>query len=162
MYDAKQEFALIGATCVVSIAVITYEVYFRDYGNLTKKRRRKKFCNKNIVEICVSDLQSAEAAVIGGATSLELCSNRSEGGTTPSIGLVEQCAERFAGSNVQLNVLVRPRPGGFHYTSAEQEVIKRDVMAIRSAGADGLLAVFQLMLTIFRNCFWCTERRWNY
>ena len=46
------------------------------------------------VEICLSDIESAAAAVRGGATSLELCSDRAQGGVTPSFGLLEEVVAR--------------------------------------------------------------------
>jgi copper homeostasis protein len=93
-----------------------------------------------VVEVCVSDISSAIEAIRGGATSLELCSNRIEGGCTPSYGFIEQCKEyieNFENKNIQLNVLIRPRPGNFIYTNIEMKTIFRDINASKKAGADG-------------------------
>ena len=89
------------------------------------------------IEICVSDIESAKEAILGGANSLELCSNRIEGGITPSIGFVEECVQLFKMKSVEINVLVRPRPGDFCYTSNEFTTIIRDIEASRRAGATG-------------------------
>jgi hypothetical protein len=100
-------------------------------------RSKKMKQQDSIVEICVSDYESAKQAIEGGAMSLELCSNRLEGGTTPSVGLVESCVELVKGTNVTLHVLIRPRPGDFSYSDEEFEVIQRDILAAKQAGADG-------------------------
>ena len=69
------------------------------------------------IEISVSDIESAYQAWCGGANSLELCSNRSEGGTTPSLGLIEECVSRFQLQGcLEIHVLIRPRPGHFVYS----------------------------------------------
>jgi SAM-dependent methyltransferase len=48
------------------------------------------------VEICLSDIESAMAAQRGGATSVELCSDRAGGGVTPALGLIQECVRRYA------------------------------------------------------------------
>ena len=98
------------------------------------KNRENKFA---VVEICLSDIESAIQAVRGGATSLELCSNRIEGGITPSIGFVEECVHLFKETGIEINVLIRPRPGDFCYTKNEFSTIERDIKAINRAGATG-------------------------
>ena len=45
-----------------------------------RKRRSLKPNKKHTVEICLSDLQSLREACAGGCSSIELCSNRIEGG----------------------------------------------------------------------------------
>ena len=62
-----------------------------------------------ILEICVDSVESAQAAVAGGATRLELCGNLIIGGTSPRPYLIE------GGQKVGLpgGGLLRPRFGGF-------------------------------------------------
>lgn len=95
-------------------------------------------CQINIVEVCLSDVQSAIEAIKGGVTSLEICSNRLEGGITPSIGFIEECVDLCKSNGVEVNVLVRPRAGNFFYQQAEIDVIYKDILAIKKAGARGL------------------------
>ena len=97
-------------------------------------------CLEKTVEICVSDISSAHQAWLGGANSLELCSNRSEGGVTPSIGLIEECLARYCVPGLfQIHVLIRPRPGDFCYSSEEFEVMVRDASMARAMGVSGIV-----------------------
>jgi copper homeostasis protein len=112
---------------------------FRDSSQPMKKRESLKLQQSHTVEICVSDISSAIAAIHGGATSLELCSNRLEGGVTPSIGFVEECVRVCRNLSVEVHVLVRPRPGGFVYSPEEFEVIIRDISSFVAVGVDGIV-----------------------
>jgi hypothetical protein len=89
-----------------------------------------------IIEICVSDIESVAEAAQGGASSIELCANRKDGGTTPSTGLIQESLKLFPG---EIHVLIRPRPGNFVYTTQEFEVILKDAAAAQAAGATGEL-----------------------
>lgn len=91
-----------------------------------------------IYEICISDFISAVAAVNGGCTSLEVCSDRPQGGITPSLGLVEALVCSFK-NNVEIHVLIRPRPGDFNYSDDEFDIILRDIKAFKRAGVDGIV-----------------------
>ena len=86
---------------------------------IEKKRRRKlKSHSERITcEICLSDVTSAISAIEGGATSIELCTNRGEGGITPFIGLIQEVVFLSRGKSVEIHVLIRPRPGNFVYSA---------------------------------------------
>jgi copper homeostasis protein len=92
-------------------------------------------------EVCVDSVESAEAAQLGGADRIELCSALGEGGLTPSLGLMEVTRERL---RIPIAAMVRPRAGDFHATPAEFEVMRRDLLALKARGAD--LIVFGLLL----------------
>eukprot|EP01038_Epipyxis_sp_PR26KG_P004493 gene4493-6349_t len=119
--------------------IIKNEVRKETINSKIKTLKRNKCNNSNYVEICVSDIHSAYEAYKGGARSIELCANRLEGGITPSIGFIEQCVYLLQATDVQINVLIRPRPGDFVYSSVEFDVIQRDVAAAKAAGADGIV-----------------------
>jgi hypothetical protein len=59
------------------------------------------------VEVCLSDIESANNARRGGCNSIEVCSDRPQGGITPSYGLVEEIVRNKG--DVDVHVLIRPR-----------------------------------------------------
>ena len=89
-----------------------------------------------IIEIVVYNFESAVNAALGGANRVELCDNPGEGGTTPSLGMIEQVRKKI---NIDLFVMIRPRGGDFLYSKEEYEIMKRDVMVAKKAGADGVV-----------------------
>ncbi|KQX07290.1 MULTISPECIES: copper homeostasis protein CutC [unclassified Leifsonia] len=93
------------------------------------------------VEIAVQDLAGVRVALEEGADRIELCVALDLGGLTPSIGLVEAAVAAAAEARATdfVHVLVRPRGGGFVYDESELAVIERDIRAVFSAGADGVV-----------------------
>ena len=87
------------------------------------------------LEICVDSVESARAAVAGGATRLELCGNLIIGGTSPSPYLIEAVQKL----GVPVRVLLRPRFGDFLYTPSEQEILYKEVELCPSLGVDGVV-----------------------
>jgi copper homeostasis protein len=82
------------------------------------------------VEICVDDLSGALAAEEAGADRIELCAALSEGGTTPSIGLIRAVLGRLR--RIDVVVMIRPRGGNFQVTAEERAVMLADIAAIRA------------------------------
>ena len=83
-----------------------------------------------VLEACVDSVESALAAVKGGANRLELCSNLVIGGTTPSQWLYKEIRKE---SDIRIHALIRPRFGDFCYTDHEFEIIRRKL------GAEGVV-----------------------
>ncbi len=90
-----------------------------------------------LLEICAGNLQSAVNAAQAGAARIELCAALSEGGLTPSYGLLKVC--RAAVGKTKLNVLIRPRGGDFVYSRAELDIMLQDIAVAKCLGADGLV-----------------------
>lgn len=91
---------------------------------------------KITVEICVDSVESALEAQSGGADRVELCDNLMEGGTTPSAGAIEIARKLL---DLKLHVIIRPRGGDFLYSEIEFEIMKRDVIAAKSLGVEGVV-----------------------
>lgn len=89
-----------------------------------------------VLEVCVDGIEGLLTAQQNGADRIELCAALSEGGLTPSYGLVQQ-ALRLA--RIPVHVLVRPRGGDFVYTAAEQAVMLADLEWLRGAGVQGVV-----------------------
>jgi len=89
-----------------------------------------------LVEACVDSVVSSIAAERGGARRLELCDALFDGGTTPSAGMIAACREAVS---IPVFVMIRPRGGGFVYSEAECDVMRRDVIVARELGADGVV-----------------------
>lgn len=89
-----------------------------------------------ILEICANSVESAIAAQQGGADRIELCTNLTEGGTTPSYGQIKWCVE-----NLRLEVwpLIRPRGGDFLYSDAEFEIILEDISYCKQIDCNGVV-----------------------
>lgn len=89
-----------------------------------------------LIEIATTDFTTTRAAVEGGADRIELCSALSEGGITPSYGLVKQCRKAF---DLPLFPIIRPRAGDFFYTTEEFEMMQQDVILCKETGCEGVV-----------------------
>ncbi|MEE6486315.1 hypothetical protein FKM82_014573 [Ascaphus truei] len=89
-----------------------------------------------LMEVCVDSVESAVNAERGGAGRIELCANLLEGGTTPTIGVL-QVVKQYV--QIPVYVMIRPRGGDFLYSDREVEVMKADIRLAKIHGADGLV-----------------------
>lgn len=92
--------------------------------------------NHFVLEICVESVDHAVAAERGGAHRIELCSDLSSGGITPSAGLM-QTARRHV--HVPIHALIRPRAGDFCYSDHEFEIMRNDIHAAKHFGINGVV-----------------------
>ncbi len=86
------------------------------------------------IEICVESVEGALAAARGGADRIELCSALSEGGLTPSHGLLAQVLHEC---RLPVMVMIRPRDGSFVYSDHEFSVMMTDIRRVRNLAAVG-------------------------
>lgn len=91
-----------------------------------------------LLEVCVDNFESAMAAITGGANRLELCSALTEGGLTPTPGLLTQI-QACNPKKIPVYCMLRCRPGNFVYSQEEIEIMKEDAKVLRKAGADGFV-----------------------
>jgi len=89
-----------------------------------------------LVEICVDSVESATVAEAAGAGRIELCSALSEGGVTPSAGLIDSVRRNIG---IKVHVLIRPRGGDFLYSDGDFSVMRRDIDMAGEYGADGIV-----------------------
>ncbi len=89
-----------------------------------------------LLEIAVDSLESARAAIAGGADRLELCSALTVGGLTPYAELLRQIR---AESNIPVRCLMRLRAGDFLYTPEEIAMMARQMRTLLDAGASGFV-----------------------
>ncbi len=92
--------------------------------------------NRVLIEVCLDSVESAIAAQEGGADRIELCADLPRGGTTPSLGTIEEVR---AACSLPLHILIRPHAGDFVYSTGEIRVIERDIDAAKRAGANGVV-----------------------
>ena len=90
-----------------------------------------------ILEICANSYQSAVNAEIAGAHRIELCSEISVGGTTPSYGLLKKV---MADIDIPVQVLIRPRSGDFHYSDEEFDIMKENILQCKDLGCAGIVS----------------------
>ncbi len=90
--------------------------------------------NSISVELCASSVESLLLASKYKVTRIELCQDLDQGGLTPSPGLFQLAREL----KLETHVLIRPRAGGFFYSSDEKKVMIRDVAYFSANGASGI------------------------
>lgn len=89
------------------------------------------------IEICAGNLQSALNAQSAGADRIELCSELSVGGLTPSYGSLHLAMQHL---NIPVHVLIRPRSGDFTYSETEFEVVKKDILHCKNSGCAAVVS----------------------
>ncbi len=92
------------------------------------------------LEICVDTFEGACRAVEGGADRIELCSALSEGGLTPSAGLMSAAARL----SVPCYAMIRPRSGLFRFSDTEVDIMLGDIATARRAGLAGVVLGVQI------------------
>ena len=133
----------------ITIFISSYLKYLSSNKLITNKSSSSSSLNENIVEVCLCDIESIKNISSSGITSIELCIDRNCGGVTPSYGLIKEACRIVLDQNIKVNILIRPRGGNFIYTDDEFDVILRDIICARDAGAHGLLLIFLLYFSYF-------------
>jgi copper homeostasis protein len=88
------------------------------------------------LEICANSYQSAINAQEAGADRIELCTELSIGGITPSYGLLKKVAKNI---HIPVHVLIRPRSGNFVYTDNEFTLMKENIKLCKKLNVNGIV-----------------------
>jgi copper homeostasis protein len=88
------------------------------------------------LEVIAFNIESCVLAQKSGAHRIELCDNPSEGGTTPSIGMIKAARAKV---DIELFPIIRPRGGDFLYSDDEFDIMKEDILQCKKIGCDGVV-----------------------
>ncbi|EGO65851.1 copper homeostasis protein CutC [Acetonema longum] len=89
-----------------------------------------------MIEIIATTIEDAKRIEAFGASRIELISAMSEGGLTPSYGLIKTVVESV---RIPVNVMIRPHAKSFVYTEAELNIMKEDIKIARQLKANGVV-----------------------
>jgi copper homeostasis protein len=88
-----------------------------------------------LLEISAYSIDQVKYSAEKGVDRVELCSNISEGGCTPSLGFIEESKK----NDIEIYAIIRPRGGDFLYDDDEFSVMKKDVENFKKLGIDGIV-----------------------
>lgn len=86
-----------------------------------------------IIGMTVEDAKSIEKC---GADRIELVSALTEGGLTPSYGLIESVVNNV---DIPVNVMIRHHANGFVYSEEDLKIMKKDIQIVKDLGANGVV-----------------------
>lgn len=89
-----------------------------------------------LIEFIAVTIEDAKLIEKSGADRIELVSGLTEGGITPSYGLIEKVVNSVS---IPVNVMVRPHGQSFCYSVDDIAIMKNDIRVIRSLGANGVV-----------------------
>jgi copper homeostasis protein len=89
-----------------------------------------------MIEIIATTPDDAMCIEACGADRIELICAFSEGGLTPSYGMIEKVVRAV---KIPVNVMIRPHVKSFIYTSEEIDVMKKDIAVVKELGANGVV-----------------------
>ncbi|MFB5760151.1 copper homeostasis protein CutC [Paenibacillus medicaginis] len=91
---------------------------------------------KKLLEVIATSVDDILQLNDSGADRIELVSALSEGGLTPSIGMIERGVQVSA---LPIRVMIRPHSHSFCYSKEDLEVMVHDIRAVQSLGASGIV-----------------------
>ena len=89
------------------------------------------------IEIRANSYQSAMNDEKAGEHRLELCSELTVGGITPSYGLIKKVMQDIS---IPVHVLIRPRSGDFTYSDDEFEIMKENIEFCKELSCAGIVS----------------------
>ncbi len=88
-----------------------------------------------VLEVCVDTAAGVTVAAGNGTDRIELCAALSEGGLTPSAGLMSMAAR----CGVPVRAMIRPRCGDFTYSAEELDIMRGDIATAAACGLEGVV-----------------------
>jgi copper homeostasis protein len=88
------------------------------------------------MELIAATIEDAKKIEAYGGDRIELVSALSEGGLTPSYGLMKSVIESV---RIPVNVIIRPHSQSFVYCDEEIEMMKQDIRMAKELGANGVV-----------------------
>ncbi len=92
--------------------------------------------HRPLLEVCVENLQSAQAAEQGGADRIELCNELKVGGLTPAEALIREVKKNL---DIPIHVLIRPRIGDFFFSKHEFREMQNSISICQDLGVAGVV-----------------------
>ncbi|MEH7179409.1 copper homeostasis protein CutC [Neobacillus vireti] len=89
-----------------------------------------------MIEYIAVTVEDAKFIEKSGADRIELVSGLTEGGLTPSYGLIDKVVKSV---RIPVNVMVRPHGQSFCYSEDDIAIMKNDIRMIQSLGANGVV-----------------------
>ncbi|MFS0861858.1 copper homeostasis protein CutC [Fredinandcohnia sp. 179-A 10B2 NHS] len=89
-----------------------------------------------LLEIIVQNVEDARTAEEHGANRLELVTAMSEGGLTPSFGVIKEVVKSVS---IPVHVMIRPHAYSFMYSEEDKRVILEDIQACKELNAAGIV-----------------------
>lgn len=89
-----------------------------------------------MIEIIGMSVEDAKAIQRCGADRIELVSALTEGGLTPSFGLIESVVKSV---NIPVNVMIRHHAKSFVYSEEDIAIMEKDIEIVKSLGANGVV-----------------------
>ncbi|AKP68190.1 copper homeostasis protein CutC [Companilactobacillus ginsenosidimutans] len=89
-------------------------------------------------EIAVENFTNIPHAVLAGANRIELNDNLAVGGTTPSLGVLQETSKYLQEKSIPLVEMIRPRGGNFVYNDIELKMMETDIFQAQKLGIDAV------------------------
>lgn len=90
-------------------------------------------------EFCAENFTNIPAAIASGSNRIELCDNLTVGGTTVSIGVMEETIAYAHEKNISVMSIIRPRGGNFVYNDTEISMMITDIIEAKKREVDGVV-----------------------
>ena len=89
-------------------------------------------------EIAVENFTDIPQAILAGANRIELNDNLAVGGTTPSLGVLQETSKYLQEKSIPLVEMIRPRGGNFVYNDIELKMMETDIFQAQKLGIDAV------------------------